>query len=377
MAVIGYCTVTVPAAQVTSGPHAHFPVLIDHNIITDAAFYDALTGAGGATHIHCYDTNTDGTEYDREIVVFTDSPDSLELWVRLPSISNAVDNVICVTVETTSRANDTTTWTTGGYFTVRHYQEASGNSVDSTGNYAGTTSGVTYGATGKIQKGYNFDGSNDNDNLGNITQENSVAACTWSGWVKQDIIDAVDIFVIRYVSASAQFQANTSSDGSLYAYCGAGANSHINDYSAVVIAGIFFHLAIAYDGTQATNLTKLKIYIDGISRADHFAGTIPATTPDMSTVSRYIGYTSNAWDGIIDEVRGNSNTLSAGWLATEYNNQNTPATFASSASYSKIIIGTMSIILPDIPIVDMDGVVVTPSSLSKTDGTKMALGIML
>jgi len=37
--------------------------------------------------------------------------------------------------------------------------------------------------------------------------------------------------------------------------------------------------------------------------------------------------TTRTWDGKIDEFRIYNGMLSAGWISTEYNNQNDPASF--------------------------------------------------
>jgi len=78
--------------------------------------------------------------------------------------------------------------------------------------------------------------------------------------------------------------------------------------------------------------SNLKIYKDGVEIASTSkTGAIRENTwkiaignnPDNTSTS------FASWDGKIDEVRISDIARSAGWIATEFNNQNNPGTFYS------------------------------------------------
>lgn len=81
------------------------------------------------------------------------------------------------------------------------------------------------------------------------------------------------------------------------------------------------------------NNRKNHVYRNGVEIA---AGTfMPGPNPQINTsgTAGYIGYApstygpNNAYDGTIDELRIARVARSAGWIATEFNNQSSPGTF--------------------------------------------------
>ena len=94
---------------------------------------------------------------------------------------------------------------------------------------------------------------------------------------------------------------------------------------APVSAGTTSYLAATWDGTY------IRIYENGT-----LVGTSPnysAYTPDTAGMHADIGgmpwipSDGNGFLGMIDEARVSSSIRSADWIKTEYNNQESPATF--------------------------------------------------
>jgi len=333
MAVIGKFLVTVPSSSVTGGPHSHFPVLVDSRV-TDipSDFWAAVTAAGGSSYIKVWNGDED-TEYDREIVNFNEGSELLELWIRVPLLSSATDNTFYIRVEDGSRANDTGVWTNGGYALVNHFQEASGNPSDSTGNYIGTAANVSYGANGKIGNAFDFNGNNSSVNHGNVVEENGAENITYSMWLSQDVLNQGDNPKLR-IDGINRIQINFDTSNSLrFAFSAATNLTKVKSINSYISAGSLFHLTIPYNGSLATNLLKAPIYINGVQMADEDSGTIPAVLPNLSSADSYIGYTSASLDGKIDEYRVNTNTLTASWITTEYSNQNDPDSFLSCGTW--------------------------------------------
>jgi hypothetical protein len=92
-------------------------------------------------------------------------------------------------------------------------------------------------------------------------------------------------------------------------------------------------------GTQANptvNTWHYMVYtFDGTTHRPYFDGTALTTattapqtgTPTQIYFSTYNG-AAEFWNGRIDEVRISNTVRSAGWIATEYRNQNAPGTFS-------------------------------------------------
>src|SRR4029077_10286953 len=81
------------------------------------------------------------------------------------------------------------------------------------------------------------------------------------------------------------------------------------------------------------------IYVDGTWQADQSwtgSASAPTTTEDI-----YFGYYPGGGDylnGSIDEMRLSNVARSADWIATEYNNQNSPSTFYTLGEFSPLAI---------------------------------------
>lgn len=74
--------------------------------------------------------------------------------------------------------------------------------------------------------------------------------------------------------------------------------------TAALGTGDFVHVCVNYDGSQATNATKLQVFFDGSSQAGTFSGTIPAATTTLSVNFTLGSITSgsNAVIGFMDDV---------------------------------------------------------------------------
>src|SRR5690606_19866225 len=71
------------------------------------------------------------------------------------------------------------------------------------------------------------------------------------------------------------------------------------------------------------------LYINGVLVASGtVTGTFVGATGNASIGGEVAaGETANRFRGDLDEIRATNNVKSAGWILTEYNNQNSPATF--------------------------------------------------
>ncbi len=75
---------------------------------------------------------------------------------------------------------------------------------------------------------------------------------------------------------------------------------------------------------------NIRIYVDGVLDKEEArsSGNPLETSTDTMFIGKYTGDT-NHYFGTIDEVRISDVARDAGWISTEYSNQNSPDTFYS------------------------------------------------
>jgi len=170
---------------------------------------------------------------------------------------------------------------------------------------------------------WDFDGTDDYINCGNITILSNATIFTYSGWYKQDTLDVISYMFGSYIDVSNRVFVYTWSNGLLnFQIEKSGTNYYSRfDYSPFVTAGQWFHLAIVYDGSGAANADKVKIYIDGALMTLSFIGTFPSSTPSGTNIAT-IGKVEDAaqtWNGSISNVQIYSRTLSSTEVLHNYN----------------------------------------------------------
>ena len=107
-------------------------------------------------------------------------------------------------------------------------------------------------------------------------------------------------------------------NGTTYAYAHA---------SPQVANQVWYHVVGARDaGTGVTS-----IYVNGVQVGTHGIMTGGIAYDDTKPVL-IGGIGTQTWDGLLDEVRISDTNRSADWIATEYNNQDSPLTFYTMGS---------------------------------------------
>ena len=184
-----------------------------------------------------------------------------------------------------------------------------------------------------------FDGVNDYIDCGDVTSFNNTSTFTYSGWYKQTTIDIVSYMLGSFVDVNNRLLIYTWTDGTMnFQIRKSGGSVYARfDYSTVVTAEQWFHLAVVYDGIGAANADKVKIYINGISQTLSFIGTFPSST-SLGTNITTVGKVSDAtqtWNGNIDEVSIFNNSLTQQSITDLYNG-GTPTTISGATNYWKM-----------------------------------------
>ena len=306
-----------------SGPDdlTDFPALIsftNSNIRT-------VTNGGHVENSNGYDiifTDQNENKLDHQIESYNPATGQYIGWVRIPVLSHTVSTTIEMLYgdpTISSNPSVTSVWTSN-YKGVWHLNGA--DYTDATINSNNGTNNATSNVTGKIAGGRGFNGTT------------SYIQVTTSGFVPNDNNQTISIW--------ARYSSTPGGNRNLISFQNAGASSAIQlgfrggnavawKWGGVILANAgaapstntWHYYVYTYDGTNS------RIYIDGIE-LDNSTVAPQTAMPSEGNMGRYNnGEYINA---NLDEPRFSISPKSAGWILTEYNNQNDPANFISLSS---------------------------------------------
>ncbi|MFH2137115.1 MAG: DUF2341 domain-containing protein [Candidatus Omnitrophota bacterium] len=311
--------VLINHSQVTA-TLSNFPVLVS---IVDTGLRDYARSDG-------YDivfTASDGnTKLDHEIERFDKATGTLVAWVRIPSLSSAVDTKTYMYYGNSSASdqqNVSGVWESN-YKGIWHlHKDPSGTAPqesDSSSNNNNMTSSGSMTAgdliNGKIGKAIDFDGVNDYFIKNSPVGLGTPGDYTISGW-------------FSYTSSPANY-------GTVYSH-----NTYTPQFGFYnqSVAMVYHSALITSSGTATHNDgqwhkvdyrrvgSTVYFYVDGqLHGTGSHTRTFPTATRSMIGWSYY---SNEYWRGQLDEIRYATVARSPEWIATEYNNQSSPGTFIS------------------------------------------------
>jgi hypothetical protein len=362
MAFSNYASITIDNTKVSgSSNHTDFPVLIsgtfdgtggEPDLRTtgnggNIQNTDATGGASGTLTVPAdlefwSDNAASGTQYDHEIVDYDAATGELIAFVRVPTLQYSADTTFYMHYNdssvTTSQENVTGVWKSE-YKGVWHLQEASSTRYDSTSNNNDLTDNNTVGTTtGKFGTAADFVSSNSeylNISDGSQTGLDISSTLSYSAWINVDS-DGVRASVIsKWVGTGSQrgFLTGPFADDKFW-------------FQSTEDGGTGKFTNISTDSAQMTGEAGNWVRLDGVftiastsSGQFYKDGSAVATTVSLdvgnsiynSTAAFEISGENNGsadlFNGAMQEIRIYDGTLSADWIATEYNNQNSPSTF--------------------------------------------------
>ncbi len=148
-------------------------------------------------------------------------------------------------------------------------------------------------------------GDDEHVNIGDVVELNAVSAFTIAFWMSQDVLDQLDTIFRKYLDGNNNICILTvDTDGTLRIEIENGGIARgIFDYSTVISANSWHHVAIVFDGIQTGNANRLVVCVDGNPVTLAFGGTIPAVTSDLSGQDATIGRATASFDGKLDGFR--------------------------------------------------------------------------
>lgn len=304
--------------------------------VTDVNLKTVANG-GSVTNANGYDiifTDANGAKLDHELEKYDATTGELIAWVKIPSLSNTVDITLKLlygnSTISTSQENKTGVWS-NGYGAVYHMNNSSGAIVDSTttgANLTGTfTPSSDQDASGKIDGASNFNGDDRASETTTATINANVG--TYGVWLKTSFSSSStdQLWVMQHGTSWTSDVRLMWQDWGFYI----GYNGSINCGSKPTFnVGDWLYLTGTWSGTGTTHTGNF--YVNGSNTKTNCSFT---GAPSIGTRFDLGGsYAGNSSVGTIDEVHVSSVARSAGWISTEYANQNSPATFYSTGTES-------------------------------------------
>ena len=250
------------------------------------------------------------TEYYYEIEEWNSVGDSY-VWVNITSISSTSDTKFLMYYNNSAASdnqNPSNVWD-ANYIGVWHLSESSGTHHDSTSNNhdSSTVVGATQDATGMIDGGDDFDGSNDYIDI-NMNLPSTVTISAWAKSTANTLVDMLWCIDSNNRGPDLFFYNNRIS---LNTWNGAG-----NPFCSIPSNVDEWHLYSTVIQSGNTNL-----YIDG-----QICGSASYRNPTGSDfhISSSAGYD---WQGSIDEVQISNIVRNSSWINACYQNQNDIASF--------------------------------------------------
>lgn len=339
--------ITIQSSQVSGGADlSNFPVLIS---LTDANLRTTANG-GHVTNSNGYDirftTSDCMTILSHQIESYSATTGQYIAWVNVPAVSASANTIIQMYYG--NSAVITSTSTTGvwdsNYKGVWHFN----NSVsDYTSNGRHLTDVLTANtSSGKVGEGRDL--NNFLDIPSNLVGQylslpngffSGITNFTFEGWVNLDrsttnwerVFDFGQGSVVNFFLCTS---AGTGSPAETRARITV--NNSANEQGPVsgnvTNTGAWMHWAVVLNNATST----MTLYKNGVALATA-SGTV-TNTPQLleASTANYFGRSQYTVDHLIDakfdEFRISSTARSAGWVATSYNNQNTPSSFYTVSS---------------------------------------------
>ena len=316
----------------------NFPVLL--NLSADASLVAHAQSDGDDIVFMNY---ASGTKLNHEIELYNSSTGQLIVWVNVPYLSRTQDTVLYLYYGNDACGNQENSAETWGshYRMVQHLSETTGIHDDSTmyGN-DGTYYGITQNAVGIIDGADQFVGNlgatgGDYVDCGNDTSLNINDAITVSAWIKPDDQTQWNHICTKGngdwgVDANRVYQLSIEVNESIDFIINSNQTSGKAMTSQPVPIGSWSYVVGTYD------CNAVRVYINGVEHAvrSPFTPQIQNNAVHLRIAARVadalnVGPASYTFDGVIDEVRVSDSALSAAWIATEYNNQQSPTSFST------------------------------------------------
>lgn len=333
------------AVPVNPSSLTNFPTLISETTDTDLQSNAQSTG-----NDILFTDSTGQTKLNHEIEKYTSGTGELEAWVNMPTLSTSADTTIYMyygNASAASQQNATSVWDSN-YLAVYHLgNDPSGGApqmTDSTSHANnGTTANMVAGDSiaGQVDSGLNFNGSNKRVDVGTGGSIKGVTQYTISAWFNVTAFTAATKMQLYSECTNVagttrlNFGLTQANPGQITLNGRAADGDALTTFvtnSTTLSTATWYYATAVYDSTAATN--NMHLMLNGTDQVASLSkAAIANTTPGHTTqMGSHCNATQEFWNGKIDELRLSNIARLSGWNTTEYNNMNSPATFATFAA---------------------------------------------
>jgi RHS repeat-associated protein len=320
--------ITIDHTKVPNTDQTNFPVLVSgtYSYLANTGSAGYVTSSNGYDIIFTSDpAGTSTLSYETE--GYNSSTGAVNYWIKIPTVSHTSNETVFYmfygnSSVTTDQSNKTAVWDSNykGVWHLPNGTTLTANDSTSNGNN-GTISGAT-ATTGQIGGGAGFNGS------GKITvspASSLTAPFTIEEWAEPaNLNSGLGLFGSRSPNDQG-FDAKLTGSA-VYADIGSGSS-----WLATGVAGNFSYSANTWHHfVYAVTTSGYKIYVDGSQIGSGTISGTPLLYDSNHTLAiGWTGYSSENFNGSIDETRVSNIARSADWIATEYSNESSPSTFYS------------------------------------------------
>ena len=333
--------ITISHTQVSAN-QTNFPVTLS---ITDPTL-ENISNGGHVQEIHGYDIilTSDAAGANKLNWEVEKYDPNAGLWVshvKIPALSQTADTVIYAfygnPAVTADQSSPSAVWDSN-YTGVYHMANITTSSVaDSSvaANNALANTLVISSPNGVIGPAASFGGTGTldhfevpaavlNANQGTISVwiNSKAAAVSGQNWVTAAQIDSSNVFNFNYWTS--YFNAT------IFGWVNAGTDYRVQLSASVLPLAVNAWQLVAYTWNATTN-TQV-VYLNGTAVSTTSTPFTPYTPVSNFWVGSSSSNQSYTFGGLMDELRFSNIPRSASWLATEYANQNAPASFYAIGS---------------------------------------------
>ncbi len=311
-----------------------FPALVSFT----SSLLRTTTNGGHISNASGYDiifTDQSGNKLDHEIEYYNAATGQYTAWVRIPVLSCTMTTSIRILYgnpSVTTNPSLTSVWVSS-YKGVWHLN-GTGFTDDATSNLNNGTSNATTDVTGRIAGGRGFNGTTAyivTPSNGFVDNDNNQTISIWGNYSTTPSGNRNLISFQNEAQASAIQMGFRGGNAVAWKWGG----EILADGGAAPSTNTWHYYVYVFDGTTS------HIYIDGVLKG---SSTVAPQTykPTEGDIGRYSDGEYLA--ASLDEPRFSMSPKSAGWIMTEYLNQNDPASFiALGSENSNSLLGSVGV----------------------------------
>lgn len=335
--------ITIQSSQVVgSGSHTNFPVLITLDNLNTEVVDNGSNSAkvNGDDIIFTSDGNSDGSNrLSCQIVEFvadaTGGNRRCQIWVKIPSLSTSTNTTIYIHYKNPSATQPASDAVYGSESVWTNYDFVSHNiKTEASNGYTITLNNEAANVAGKFTTNVSdFNGTTNYHTTG-LNSIDFTTARTISFWFNYDDTSTFKrMMQIKQNSPDAHIQFVKNGDFIIFGVHDNDAadipNTRNKVNSSSISSGSWYHTVATY--ANLTSSPTLRINKTNQTQTD--ANTL---SPGSATTNQlWFGMRSDSsgyYNGKLQTLKIASTTLSSDYTDTEYNNQNSPSTFAIEGS---------------------------------------------